>query len=102
MDWYGADDFVRDLLAGADSDSVESYATEFLRIMSHDSLLKNDAETLAICRDWQKFSNELFNRYQDQALAELNYKTEPLKLSKLLRKFKKREKKKQDQKLTSL
>jgi len=95
-EWYNADDFVRDLLAGSDSDIVESYANEFLRIMSHDSLLRNDAETLAICRDWQKFSNELFNRYQDQALAELNYKTEPLKFSKLLRKFKKREKGKEE------
>lgn len=95
-EWYNTDDFVRDLLSGADSDIVESYANEFLRIMSHDSLLRNDAETLAICRDWQKFSNELFNRYQDQALAELNYKAEPLKFSKLLRKFKKREKEKEE------
>ncbi|MFX1441860.1 MAG: acyl-CoA dehydrogenase family protein, partial [Promethearchaeota archaeon] len=73
-EWYSADDFVRDLLVGADTDIVESYANEFLRIMSYDSLLRNDEETLAICRDWQKLSNELFNRYQDQALAELNYK----------------------------
>jgi len=95
-DWYNADDFIRDLLAGANSDVVESYASEFLRIMSHDSLLRNDAETLAICRDWQKFSNKLFNRYQDQALAELNYKEESTKFSKLLRKFKKREKGKEE------
>ena len=95
-DWYNADDFIRDLLAGANSDVVESYASEFLRIMSHDSLLRNDAETLAICRDWQKFSNKLFNRYQDQALAELNYKEESIKFSKLLRKFKKREKGKEE------
>ena len=91
-DWYPADDFIRDLLAGADSDMVEPYATEFLRIMSHDSLLSNDAETLAICQDWQIFSNKLFNAYQEQALAELNYKGKPLKFSRLLRKFKKEEK----------
>ena len=42
-EWYNTDDFVRDLLSGADSDIVESYANEFLRIMSHDSLLRNDA-----------------------------------------------------------
>ncbi len=95
-EWYKADEFVRDLLAGADSDIVESYANEFLRIMSHESLLRNDAETLAICRDWQTLSNELFNRYQDQALAELNYKGEAPKFSKLLRKFKKRQKEKEE------
>ena len=93
-DWYPADDFTRDLLAGAESDVVEPYAAEFLRIMSHDSLLKNDAETLAICRDWQEFSNNFFQAYQDQALAELDYQGRPLKFSRLLRKFKKEEKKK--------
>lgn len=93
-DWYPADDFARDLLAGAESDVVEPYAAEFLRIMSHDSLLKNDAETLAICRDWQEFSNKFFQAYQDQALAELDYQGTPLKFSRLLRKFKKEEKKK--------
>ena len=92
-DWYPADDFARDLLAGAESDVVESYAAEFLRIMSHESLLKNNAETLAICRDWQVFSNKLFQAYQDQALAELDYQGTPLKFSRLLRKFKKEEKK---------
>ena len=94
--WYPADEFARDLLEGADKEKIEYYVNEFLRIMSHDSLLRNDEETLAICRDWQKFSNEFFNAYQDQALAELNYKAKPLKFSQLLRKLKKREKEKEE------
>jgi alkylation response protein AidB-like acyl-CoA dehydrogenase len=91
-DWYPADDFIKDLLEGANKDIVEPLASEFLRIMSHDSLLRNDEETLAICRDWQKLSNDLIHAYQDQALKELNYNGKPLKFSKLFRKFKKNEK----------
>ena len=91
-DWYLPDEFVRDILDGTDPDIVEPVAAEFLRIMSHESLLKNDAETLAICRAWEDFSNKLFEVYQEQALAELNYKGTPLKFSRLLREFKKREK----------
>jgi len=89
-DWYPADDFCRDLLKGADSDLIEKYVSEFTRIISHDSLLRNDQKTLAICRDWEEFSNRLFIAYQEQALRELNYKGKPQKFSKLLREFKKR------------
>ena len=90
-DWYPADDFCRDLLEGAISDTIEEYASEFNRIMTHDSLLRNDEQTLAICRDWEEFSNKLFIAYQEQALMEVNYTGKPLKFSKLLREFRKRE-----------
>jgi alkylation response protein AidB-like acyl-CoA dehydrogenase len=90
-DWYPANEFCRDLLAGADSDIIEEYSVEFNRIMSHDSLLRNDEKTLAICKDWENFSTRLFNAYQDQSLKELDYTSKPLKFSKLLREFKKRE-----------
>jgi hypothetical protein len=89
--WYAADEFCRDLLEGASSEIVEPLATEFSRIISHENLLKNDLETLALCRDWEDFSNKLFHAYQEQALKELNYQVNPLKFSSLLRKFKKRE-----------
>ncbi|UCC19447.1 MAG: acyl-CoA dehydrogenase family protein [Promethearchaeota archaeon] len=99
-DWYPADEFCRDLLTGRDSDLIEEYSSEFNRIMSHDSLLRNDEETLKICRDWEIFSEKLFITYQEQALMELNYTGEPLKFSKLLRKFKKRESPKIQEQLT--
>ena len=89
-DWYPADQFCSDLLKGADSDLIEEYSSEFLRLMSHDSLLRNDEKTLAICRDWEEFSNKIFIAYQEQAFQELNYQDKQLKFSKLLREFKKR------------
>ncbi|MFW9940525.1 MAG: acyl-CoA dehydrogenase family protein [Candidatus Thorarchaeota archaeon] len=89
-DWYPTDEFCKDLLKGADSDLIEKYVSEFTRIMTHESLLRNDDETLKICRDWEEFSNRLFIAYQEQALRELNYKGKPQKFSKLLREFRKR------------
>ncbi|MFX0104332.1 MAG: acyl-CoA dehydrogenase family protein [Candidatus Hodarchaeota archaeon] len=89
--WYSPNEFVRDLLRGADTDLVEKYALEFDRIISHDSLLRNDEETLKVCRDWEEFSTNLFIAYQEQVLKELNYHGKPLKFSRLLGKFKKRE-----------
>ncbi len=90
--WYKAEEFVRDLLKGADNTVVESLANRFAKIISHDSLLRNDPQTLAICREWEALSNDMIHAYQDQALKELNYEGKPLKFSSLLRKFKKREK----------
>ncbi|MFX1328907.1 MAG: acyl-CoA dehydrogenase family protein [Promethearchaeota archaeon] len=90
-DWYSAYDFCKDLLKGGNDDLIENYASEFSRIISHDSLLRNDEETLKICREWEEFSNKLCIAYQEIALKELNYDDEPLKFKKLLRNFKKRE-----------
>ncbi len=90
-DWYPADDFCRDLLMGRDSDLIEDYASVFTRLMSHDSLLRNDEETLKICQNWEDFSNKLFIAFQEQALMELNYTGKPLKFSRLLRKLRKRD-----------
>ena len=91
-DWYPPDEFIRDLLQGANNDLIEEYASEFSRIISHESLLRNDEKTLEICKDWERFSNKLFIAYQEQALRELDYEGKPLKFSSLLRKFKKKEK----------
>ncbi len=89
-EWYSANEFVKDLLEGVDQKTIEMLTTDFSRIITYDTLLRNDNETLEICRDWDKLSNDLFHIYQDQALIELNYKEKPLKFSKLLRKFNKK------------
>jgi alkylation response protein AidB-like acyl-CoA dehydrogenase len=88
-DWYKPTEFIYDLLSGAPIEKAEEYAIEFDRIMSHESLLQNDQETLLICREWDNFANKLLIQYQENALSEINYKGMPLKFSKLLRKFKK-------------
>ncbi|MFW9894605.1 MAG: acyl-CoA dehydrogenase family protein [Candidatus Thorarchaeota archaeon] len=87
--WYPADEFIRDILDGVEDVIVEPLANSFNRIISHESLLTNDEKTLAICREWEELSTKIFNLYQEQALAELNYKEKPLKFSRIIRKLKK-------------
>ncbi|MFX0043398.1 MAG: acyl-CoA dehydrogenase family protein [Candidatus Hodarchaeota archaeon] len=89
-DWYSSEAFIHDLLKGADEEVIKPLAFEFNRIMSYESLLRNDDHTLTICRDWEELSEKLFIAYQEQALAELDYNGQGLKFSKLLRQFKKR------------
>jgi alkylation response protein AidB-like acyl-CoA dehydrogenase len=89
-EWYPPEEFINDILEGAAPDMVDSLSNEFTKIMDHDSLLKADEETLQICRDWQELSNAIFKEYQSIALRELEYKEKPLKFSRLLREFKKR------------
>lgn len=86
--WYPSDEFIHDLLKGASDDKINEYAIEFKRIMDTESLLKNDSETLNICRAWEIFSNKLFIAYQEQALNEMNFEPKRLQFSKLLHKLK--------------
>ncbi|TXT62118.1 MAG: hypothetical protein BAJALOKI3v1_670018 [Promethearchaeota archaeon] len=88
-DWYPADEFVKDLLDGLEDERVNDLAIRFNNIISHETLLKADEETLQLCRDWQNLSNELFHAYQDLAVKQLDYQEREWKFSKLLRKFKK-------------
>ncbi len=101
-EWYSAEEFIRDVLEGADSSIVEPLAKRFARIVSHDSLLRSDEITLNICKDWQELSNKIVRVYQEQALVDLNYEEKPLKFSKLFRKFKKRLSEKREEDLVVL
>jgi len=91
-DWYSPQAFMRDLLDGANIEIINNLADRFSRIISHDTLLRSDPETLSICREWEAISSDIFHAYQDQALIELDFKGKPLKFSSLLRKFKRQEK----------
>jgi alkylation response protein AidB-like acyl-CoA dehydrogenase len=70
-EWYSAEDFCRDLLAGIDTANLAPLVDEFARLMGHPSLVTPDKATLAVCRDWDRFSVTLCQAYQDQALAEV-------------------------------
>lgn len=94
-EWYQPEEFVRDILVGLPRERVEHLAGTFQRVMDHESLLKHDAETFAICQEWEEFSTELFTAYQELALAELDYAPEPYKFSRLKRRFRKRRRQRQ-------
>lgn len=69
--WYAAEDFCRDLLAGVDDSAAAPLTDELARLMGHPSLVTPDDATLAVCRQWDRFSGTLCQAYQDQALAEV-------------------------------
>jgi alkylation response protein AidB-like acyl-CoA dehydrogenase len=94
-EWYGAEEFVQDLLAGSDPDVVSSLADRFARIIRHESLVKNDEATRQVCRDWEQLSTELFHAYQRLAVAELDYAEPADDFGKLVRKIKRKGQKEQ-------
>ncbi len=87
--WYGAEEFIRDILAGADPTLMDALAYKFAHIIQHESLLKDDAATKQVCRDWESLSTEIMHAYQRVALKELNYAGPPEEFGKLVRKIKK-------------
>lgn len=69
--WYDPKDFVKDILAGAESARVEDLANEMAELLAHPNLFVLNDETLEVCRRWDAFCGELFHAYQDAALAEV-------------------------------
>ena len=71
-DWYQPAEFVRGILAGCDHSVIEELGDEMSHLVSHPDLLRMDEKTLTVCGDWDKFSQKLFQTYQDLALAEID------------------------------
>jgi hypothetical protein len=91
QNWYSSEEFLRDLLEGAEDETINPLVEDFKRIMEYDNLLKADEKTLQICRDWQNLSNEIFHSYQDIALDEISYEKKDFQFAELLKKFEERE-----------
>jgi len=68
---YPPDALVRDILAGADPDVVDSLASEITELVHHPDLVTMDEKTRNICRRWDSFCSRLFHAYQDLALADV-------------------------------
>lgn len=69
--WYKPEDFVRNILSGADQAMVEELAKEIKNLTDYSSLLDDSAETREICTNWDGFCHRLFHAYQDLALKEV-------------------------------
>ena len=70
--WYKPSEFVRSLLAGADSKLVSGFEAEIEKLVAHPNLVENNPETIEACRQWDGFCHRLFHAYQDLALDEVN------------------------------
>ena len=74
-DWYTPEDFVSDLLDGADEALVKDYALELRELIAAPNLFEMDEKVLDISKRWDDFCNRLFRAYQTVALDEAVDKT---------------------------
>lgn len=70
-DWYPADEFVRNILDGADNSVIQAMGKEMKELVAYENIFIPDEQTLLICERWDRFCHDLFHAYQDTALAEV-------------------------------
>ncbi len=68
--WYAPGEFVADILAGADPDTIAELGQE-MEALIRAELLSPDPEAVKTCEQWDRFCHTLFHAYQDQAVAEV-------------------------------
>lgn len=69
-EWYPAQEFVADILRGADAQTVRELSAEIEELLSVPHLFEMNRRTMDICLRWDDFCSRLFHAYQDLALAE--------------------------------
>lgn len=70
--WYRPAELVGSLLDGADHTLVPELAAQMEALVAHPDLLENNPATVAVCRQWDAFSERFFHAYQDLALDEVD------------------------------
>lgn len=70
--WYGADEFVRDILRGADEKLAGDLGAEMRELVAWPSLFTMDDATMDVCSRWDAFCHRLYHAYQDCALREVS------------------------------
>ncbi len=74
-EWYPPEDFVADLLEGANQDTIKEYTDELQEILAVPHLFSMDDKTLKTCEQWNDFCTRLFHTYQDLALSQVTVET---------------------------
>jgi len=69
--WYGASDFVNDLLPATDAAVRDDLSTRLGTLLAFESLVADDPKTLEVCERWDQLCVDLFHAYQDGAVAEV-------------------------------
>lgn len=69
--WYEASEFVADLLVGVDKPTVEKFQTKIEKLIAINLEAEPSPETIQQARDWERFCEDLFFLYQEQAWNEV-------------------------------
>ena len=68
--WYPPEEFVKNILKGADEKLICEYTAELEGIMELPHFFEINDKTIEACEHWDDFCDRLFHVYQDLALAE--------------------------------
>jgi len=69
--WYGAEEFVRDILNGAEEKLIKELGNEMQELVAWPNLFTMDDATMEVCSGWDAFCHRLYHAYQDCALQEV-------------------------------
>lgn len=68
--WYPTQEFIRNLLKGADEKLIREFSAELEECLQIPHLFEMNEKTLRACSQWDDYCERLFHAYQDIALAE--------------------------------
>src|SRR5690625_3955454 len=68
--WYDPKDFIEDILVGCDYSVIHSFSHEMMKLLTYDLSAEPNNETIQQAEEWEKFCDDLFLAYQEQALSE--------------------------------
>ncbi len=71
--WYPPEEFVSNILNGADSGIVTALCKEIKLLVAHPDLTTPNDETRSICKQWDSFCHRLFHSWQDHALNQVQF-----------------------------
>ena len=70
-DWYPAGEWLSSVLSGAPAEVIERFQAELAALADAPDLTTVSDESLAHVERWDRFCQNLFHAYQDQARAEI-------------------------------
>lgn len=68
--WYPPQEFIKNILKGADEKLIQSYFKELEEIMEIPHFFEMNEKTIKACCQWDDYCDRLFHEYQELALAE--------------------------------
>src|SRR5699024_7402417 len=69
--WYPPGEFVEDILAGCDQSLVGKFSEDIEQLITYDLATTPHQQSIQHAKDWERFCNDLFFAYQEQAFNEV-------------------------------
>ncbi|MBO1004146.1 acyl-CoA dehydrogenase family protein [Pseudogracilibacillus auburnensis] len=69
--WYKPKDFITDLLSGCEQSIIDQFTEELEKSLTYNLAADPNRTTIQQAKDWERFCDDLFFVYQDQAFKEV-------------------------------